>query len=357
MAKNNKNNKEKTAEIKTEANPTQEDTQSVVKRGSRKSGKPRYVRAVLFGLLLIILAALISGALGYSSGIRQRQAEQEKQRLTVATTHYRYGMEALASGNYEVARIQFEYVIEIYPSFPDIADKYSQVLINLAKTEQATPLPTATPTRDIQGAQALFQQAQQDMSNQDWCLAVDAMRDLRDEDYTYETLTVDGMLWTSLRNCAIKKITADGDLEGGLYYLSLVQKYTPLDHEAVNYATWARLYVTGASYWEIDWSQVVYYFSQLYNAFPYMYDGSGWTSIDRYRIGLHKYGEYLMDRQEYCAAQEQLQLSLNILYDDAVYQLEQEARANCEGPAEQPQAATPTATYPVIPTPEEIPTE
>ncbi|NMB61625.1 MAG: hypothetical protein GYA18_04710 [Chloroflexi bacterium] len=355
MAKNNKNNKEETTTIKTEAKSTQEDTQSITKRGNRKSGKPRYVRAILSGILLIIVAALISGSLGYYSGIQQRRVEEENQRLTVATTHYRYGMEALASGNYEVARIQFEYVIEIYPTFPDITDKYSQVLINLAKTEQATPLATATPTRDIQGAQALFQQAQQDMSNQDWCLAVDAIRDLRDEDYTYQTLTVDGMLWTSLRNCAIKKITADGDLEGGLYYLSLVQKYTPLDHEAVNYATWARMYVTGASYWEIDWSQVVNYFSQLYNAFPYMYDGSGWTSIDRYRIGLREYGKVLMDQQEYCDAQQQFQLSLNIFYDDAVYQLEEEARVNCEGPAEEPVAATPTATYMVIPTPEGTP--
>jgi len=337
-----KNNKEKTSEIETEQKPSQEDTQFISKHGDRKSGRPRFVRAVLYGLLLIIIAALISGSLGYYSGIQQRRAEEANQRLTIATTHYRYGMEALASGNYEVARIQLEYVIEIYPSFPDITDKYSQVLINLAKTEQATPMPTATPTRDIQGAQALFQQAQQDMSNQEWCLAVDTMRDLRDEDYTYQTLTVDGMLWTSLRNCAIKKITADGDLEGGLYYLSLVQKYTPLDHDAVNYSTWARLYVTGASYWEVDWSQVVYYFNQLYNAFPYMYDGSGWTSIDRYRIGLREYGKYLMQQQEYCKAEEQLQSSLNIFYDDAVNQLIEEAHTYCQGPTAEPTLDIPT---------------
>jgi hypothetical protein len=337
-----KNNKEKTTEIKVDQQLSKEDTQSIVAGGKRKSGRPRYVRAVLLGLLLVLVAALISGSLGYFSGIDQRKAEEENQRLTLATTHYKYGMEALASGNYEVARIQFEYVIQIYPEFPDITDKYTEVVINLTKTQQATAQPTPTPTRDIQGAQALFQQAQQDMTNQEWCLAVDTLKNLRDEDHTYETLTVDGMLWTSLRNCAIKKITTDGDLEEGLYYLSLVNKFAPLDHDAVNYSAWARLYVTGASYWEVDWSQVVYYFSQIYAAFPYMHDGSGWTAIDRYRIGLREYGESLMNTQEYCEAEEQLRLSLNIQYDEEVNRLADEAYLYCQGPTEEPQTAVPT---------------
>lgn len=338
-----KNNKEKTTEMNVAQSPAHEDTKSIEVKRKRKSGKPRYVRAVLLGLLLVLVSALISGSMGYYSGINQRKAEEENQRLMTATTHYRYGMEALASGNYEVARIQFEYVIQIYPDFPDITEKYTQALINLTKTEQATAMPTATPTRDIQGAQALFQQAQSDMANQEWCLAVDTLKDLRDEDHTYETLTVDGMLWTSLRNCAIKKITAEGDPEGGLYYLSLVEKYTPLDHDAVNYSTWARMYVTGASYWEVDWSQVVHYFSQIYAAFPYMYDSTGWTAIDRYRIGLREYGKYLMNRGDYCTAEEQFRLSLNILYDADVYQLAEEALLYCQGPTAEPTTAVTVA--------------
>jgi len=323
---------------------TKEDTQAIKTGGKRKGGRPRYVRAVLMGLLLVLIAALISGSLGYYSGIKQRKAEEEKQRLTLATTHYKYGMEAMASGNYEVARIQFEYVIQIYPTFPDITEKYSEVLINLTKTQQTTAQATATPTRDIQGAQALFQQAQTDMANQEWCLAVDTLKSLRDEDVSYETLTVDGMIWASLRNCATYKITNEGDLEGGLYYLSLAQKFAPLDHDAVNYAAWARLYVTGASYWEVDWAQVVYYFSQTYAAFPYLHDTSGWTAIDRYRIGLREYGKYFMSIEEYCSAAEQLQLSLNIQYDEEVSNLLNEATVYCQGPTAEPQAITTITT-------------
>ncbi len=351
-----KNNKEKTAEVKVDQQLSKEGTQSVAAGGKRKGGRPRYMRAILLGLLLVLLAALISGSLGYFSGIKQRKAEEENQRLTLATTHYKYGMEAMAGGNYEVARIQFEYVIQIYPSFPDITNKYTEVLINLAKTQQATAQPTPTPTRDVQGAQALLQQAQTDMTNQEWCLAVDSLKSLRDEDHTYETLTVDGMLWTSMRNCAIKKITTEGDLEGGLYYLSLVEQFTPLDHDAVNYSAWARLYVTGASYWEVDWSQVVYYFNQIYAAFPYMHDTSGWTAIDRYRIGLREYGKYLMGIEEYCSAQEQLQLSLNIQSDDEVANLLNEATVYCQGPTAEPQVAT-TEAPTTIATEEPVVTE
>lgn len=345
-----KKNKEKTAEAKVDQQLNKEDTQSVAKTAKPKGKRPHYVRAVLLGLLMVLVAALISGSLGYYSGIRQRKAEEENQRLTLATTHYKYGMEAMTSGNYEVARIQFEYVIQIYPSFPDITEKYSEVIINLTKTQQATIMPTQTPTLDVQGAQALFQQAQTDMANQDWCKAVDTLNGLRDEDHTYQTLTVDGMVWTSLRNCAIKKISSDGDLEGGLYYLSLAEKFAPLDHDAVNYSTWARLYVTGASYWDVDWAQVVAYFSQTYAAFPYLHDTSGWTAIDRYRVGLREYGKYLMSIEEYCKAQENLQLSYNIQADEEVGNLLNEAASYCQGPTAQPLAPTPTSEVTVEPT-------
>ncbi len=211
-------------------------------------------------------------------------------------------------------------------------------------------MPTQTPTLDVQGAQALFQQAQTDMANQDWCKAVDTLNGLRDEDHTYQTLTVDGMVWTSLRNCAIKKISSDGDLEGGLYYLSLAEKFAPLDHDAVNYSTWARLYVTGASYWDVDWAQVVAYFSQTYAAFPYLHDTSGWTAIDRYRVGLREYGKYLMSIEEYCKAQENLQLSYNIQADEEVGNLLNEAASYCQGPTAQPLAPTPTSEVTVEPT-------
>jgi len=342
-----KKNKEQTAEIPVDQPTSSKEPKSKKKREKAKDNRPHYFRAVLLGLLIVLIAALISGSLGYFSGIKQRKAEEENQRLTLAATHYQYGMQAMMSGNYEVARIQFEYVIQVYPDFPDIMEKYSEVLMNLAKTQQATSQPSATPTRDIQGAEALFQQAQTDITNQDWCTAVDTIKNLRDEDYTYETLTVDGMLWTSLRNCAVKKISTDGDLEGGLYYLTLAQKFAPLDHDAVNLAAGARLYVTGASYWEVDWSQVVHYFSQVYNSYPYMHDASGWTGIERYRIGLREYGKQLMASGDYCPAQEQFQIAFNIQSDDEISNLLNEATLYCQGPTAAPVTPTAEAAVPI----------
>ncbi len=351
-----KRNKEKTAEIDVEKTATKTETPKAAADKKAKPSRPRYIRAVLLGILLVLIAALISGSLGYYSGINQRKAEEENQRLTLAATHYKYGMEALMSGNYEVAKVQFEYVIQIYPDFPDITEKYTEALINITKEQQTTALPTPTATLDIQGAQALFQQSQTYMTNQEWCSAVDTIRNLRDEEYTYETLTVDGMLWTSLRNCAVKKITTEGDLEGGLYYFTLAEKFAPLDHDAVTYSSMARMYVTGASYWEVDWAQVVYYFGQVYNSSPYLHDTSGWTGIDRYRIGLSNYGDYLMSKSEYCSAQEQYQLSINIQYDDDVADRLNEATLYCQGPTEAPATPTTEAPYEVTTDPAETPT-
>ena len=55
-------------------------------------------------------------------------------------------------------------------------------------------------------------------------------------------------------------------------FLAIVEKYMPLDHDSVNYAQWARLYLTGASFWDIDWSQVVNYLASFRAAFPYLHD-------------------------------------------------------------------------------------
>jgi hypothetical protein len=63
-----------------------------------------------------------------------------------------------------------------------------------------------------------------------------------------------------------------------MYDMSLAEQFGPLDKEADTYRTWARLYITGASFWEIDWEQVINYFSQVYAAVPMLRDGSGVTA-------------------------------------------------------------------------------
>jgi len=340
----------KTTGKSTEPNSNQQnpldDTQALAVK------KPKRWRVILLGILLILIFGAGGGGFGYLNGIRQRVDKQNEEILTQAAIQYQYGVQQMANGNYELARTHLEYVLSIYPEFPGITEKYTEVMIELAKASQPTALPSPTPTVDTRGAEALFNQAVQEVQSQQWEAAMNTLEALRNEDYTYRTLEVDGLYFIVLRYRAIEMIVKNGDLEEGLYLLALSEQFAPLDRDAVNYANWARMYLTGVSFWEVNWEQVVSFFSQLYAAFPYMHDGTGWTATDRFIIASEKYGDQLVATGAPCDALEYYQNVLNINPQEHVQDKYNQAYLQCYPPTPTPEPL-PTQT----PLPDNVPTE
>ncbi|MDO9545563.1 MAG: hypothetical protein Q7J07_02295 [Pelolinea sp.] len=343
-------------------------TNSPVESGEKKSPslklsdtqsirtKPKRWKLILLGVLMIMLFAIGGGGFGYLNGIQQRIAKENEEVITQAALHYQYGLQQIDAGNFELARTQLEYVLQIYPDFPGIKEKYTEVMVKLGiSAAPADQIIQPTPTVDTRGAEALFNQVTQEIQTQQWAQAIQTLEALRNEDYTYRTVEVDGLYFTALRYRSVEYIVNEGNLEEGLYLLALLEKYAPLDHDAVNYAIWARLYLTGASFWDIDWEQVVNYFSQLSAAFPYMHDGTGWTATDRYLKGSEYYGDLLASEGKPCDAITHYQ---NILHYSALEHIQDkynQSYLKCYPPTAVPQ---PTATDSPDPTPtEEPPTE
>jgi len=325
------------------------DTQSITKVKKTKRWK-----VILLGILVVLLFAAAGGGLGYLRGINRRLAREREEVIEQAALHYQYGLQEMAAGNYARAKTQLEYVLQIYPDFPDAREKYTETLVQLASAGDtaASPDIQVTPTRDTRGAEALFNQAVGEVQTQQWATALQTLNALRDTDYTYRTLEVDGMYFTTLRHRAIELIVNDGNLEEGLYFLAILEKYMPLDHDAVNYAQWARLYITGASFWDIDWEQVVNYFGQLSAAFPYMHDGTGWTATDRYLRGSEYYGDQLAAAGSHCEAIKQYQNVLNYGANGTVQGKYDTSYLKCYPPT-----ATPAPTATIDPSLTEEPTE
>ncbi len=316
---------------------------------------PRRWRVILFGIFLFLVLTATGTGWGYYQGIQERVAQESYTRLEVAARHYISGEQQLMAGNYELARRQFEYVIQIYPQYPNITQKYADVLVAIAKANQPTIVPTATPDLRNQGAEQLYNQAVQQLQGKQWLELINTLEALRDISLSFKTLEVDGMYYIALRYGALDAILQRGDLETGLYFLAVAQRYAPLDKDAVNYAAWARLYLDGATYWGIDWEKVVQYFSQLYTAFPYMRDVNGWTAIDRYRKGLEAYGDFLFINKELpCEALAQYQSAANISSTEQLQTKIAQANAACYPP--QPTEDL-TQTTPDTGTPTETPTE
>lgn len=320
-----------------------DDTQSI------SVSTPKRGRVILFGILLILLLGAVGGGFGYFQGIRQRVSRQKEDILTQAALQFQYGEQQMAQGNYELAQKHFEYVLQNYPEFPGITEKYTEVMVRMSQDSQSTASPQTTPTVDNRGAEALFNQALQEVNSQQWASAINTLEALRNEDFNYRTLEVDGLYFIALRYRAVELIVNEGNLEEGLYFLALVEQYAPLDHDAVNYSNWARMYLTGASYWEVDWEQVVVFFSQLYAAFPYMHDGNGWTATDRFMVGSENYADQLAAANEHCAALPFYRNVLNISALEHVQDKYDDSYLECYPPTPIPQ---PTET----PAPETSPT-
>lgn len=286
----------------------------------------------LLGLGILVLIAGLSALFGYLNGINLRIDAAKTQSALSASEQYQLGLQEMAEGKFYNARQRFEYVIQLDPNYPGATDKLAEALmyLNATATPTVQPTPTITPTPDTRAVEELYSQAQQAMQNSDWNAAVTALLALRAKDVNYHVVDVDGLLFLALRNRGRDKITKT-DLEGGIYDLTLAGNFAPLDTEAQALLTWSQMYITGASFWDLDWAQVVDYFSQVAPQMPNLMDSSGMTATERYWRGLFEYGNTFASRGQACKALDLYQQSLNAGGSGEVQQAMQNAAQACGG--------------------------
>jgi len=292
----------------------------------------------------------LGGFGGYSSAIAARKSAEKESLTQQLTDQYSFALVDIQFGRYDAALQRLQFIIDKDPNYPGAAEKLTEVTI-LSNVPTPTVTPTLTPTPDFSGAESAFQRAQQLIQAQDWLGAMGALDTIRKLDQSYKTAQVDGMYYFALRNQGNDLITKEGNLEGGIYYLTLAERFGPLDNNSRGLRDGARLYIIGASFWELDWSEAVNYFSQVSIGYPSLWDGTR-TAGQRYYYALMRFGDELFALQDYCAAYDQYQLASGISpLDGTASSNFNQATANCfpatEAPVvEQPPAATtePVAT-------------
>lgn len=260
----------------------------------------------ILGVLLLFFIGAVSAYGGYLSGKSQRLNASSTQVSQQVSEQYALALKDMDARQYDLARQRLEWVIQQNPNYPGVIDKLAEAQLQMSITASPTiaPSPTLTPTPDLRSVEELYNQAKQQMAGGDWSAAIDTLLTLRKDASGYHAVDVDGMLYVALRERGVDKIKKS-DLEGGTYDLALAERFGPLDVEAKNWREWATFYITGASFWEVDWVQVINYFSQLAPVVPNLMDGSGWTATDRLRIAYIRYGDQLASSGDWCQAQQQ----------------------------------------------------
>ena len=309
--------------------------------------KPSRWRSILISILGFLLLIGLGGFGGYSSGIGLRKDAESSVITKQLTEQYTFALRDIDLGNYETAIQRLKFIIQNDPGFPGAQTKLTEVMV-LSVIPTSTPAPTVTSTPDFSGAESAFQRAQQLITAQDWLNALSALDIIRKLDPTYKTAQVDGMYYFALRNYGHDLITKQGNLEGGIYELTLAERFGPLDNTAVQMREGARMYITGASFWELDWKQAYTYFSQVGSAYPSMWDGT-MTGTQRLQISAMRYGDKLFEDQSYCEAYKQYQIAAGLgnLETQSANNSNQ-AFQQCYPPTAIPPtaAAAPTATQP-----------
>ena len=261
--------------------------------------KSRRGRTFLFnalGLLVILALAILAG---YSSGIGIRKGNQTTVITQQLGEQYQNALIDIQFQRYENAKQRLEWIISQDPTFPGAQEKLTEVLV-LKNQPTPTLTPSLTPTPDFSGAQEAFTSAQQRIAAQDWPGAIQALDELRKKDPNYEQSKVDGMYYFALRNYGYDLITKQGNLEGGIYQLTLAERFGPLDRDSTGLREGARYYLIGASFWELDWAQAVSYFDQV-RAWGNLWDGT-MTSSERYWFASMRYGDELFSKDQFCDA-------------------------------------------------------
>jgi tetratricopeptide (TPR) repeat protein len=330
-------------------NPNVEETAPVTPERSPEAAQPPRKRWpwILAGLAIVLIGLFFGSFFGYQRGLAMRLDAEESQLGGTLDSQFQLAQEDLTAGRLTIAQRRLEYILQLDPEYPGAKEALTNVLISIQltstpSTPTPSPSPTLTPTPDNRSEQQMFDEAVAYLGAQEWDAAIQSLEALRNTNIDVRSVDVDGLYYIALTNRGIRKILQDGSLESGIYDLTLAEKIGPLDANAINYRKWARMYLTAASYWDVDWEMVLRLFGDIYPAMPGLRDGSGMTATERYR------------QERWCDAEAQYNAALAIAEDPAARAGLEKVVPECHPPTATPEPATPTPTTDPNITPTEV---
>ena len=321
--------------------PDQPDNESTTTIVPRKGGQKWWV---IGGIIAVLVITAIGALGGYFSGIANRKATENNNRALAASMQYQLGLTDLQAGRYGFAKQRFEYVIELDPGFPGVLEKMAEIAIvmNATATPTPAPIPTAAPTLDLSGVENLLAQSKQFLVAKDWSGAISALDAIRKGNPSFKTLEVDGLYFLALKYRGIEKIYQLGKLESGIYDITLMTRFGPMDVDSRDASEWATSYIYGTSFWGVDFLRVVKDLEIVYTNFPNLQDQGHVTAFERYRMALAGVGDQLALKEKWCDAVPYYFKSLQVGDNGKVGEAYTKANNKCI-------ALTPTETPTVAP--------
>ncbi len=295
------------------------------------------VIAAMFVVLGLLLLSVLSAAAGWTLGSDEYNATATIDAGLYLLDQYNLAMDDLKSGTLSLAQQRLEFIYAQDNSFLDVHDQLLKLLVSVNSTQQPINLePTATPTQDPRPKEQLYAAAQQAIEGGDWTTAIDTLLSLRKADPSFHTTDVDDWMYIALRNRGVENITQKGLFEPGLYDFSLAETFGPLDNQAEQYRTWARLYLYGNAYWLAYPLDAAYYYGQLVSLAPDLRDANGIAAFTRYWQSLVQYADQLASKGQWCEAVDAYKDAQDARSDSSLQPTQEYVMLQCLGPSDTP---------------------
>lgn len=298
--------------------PHTPEIQNLERVSEVENSKRPWIRWIISAILILAVVVGLSALGGIQAGNKLNEGDATQIAATEAAIQFELGRQDLADEKCGLARQRFEYIIQyLDPNYPGVTEELAKALLCTNSTATPTLAPTATvvPTPDNRPIEELFSHAQDLLAAENWNDLLLILDSLRQNDLEYMAVQVDGMYYAAFRNRGEARILGGGNLEGGIFDLNRAEQFGPLDARADGYRQWAVLYLTGLSFWEVDWQQAVFYFEQVAPLAPRLWDGAYYT-VDRLATAQVEYAPLLIEQgnayyqeREWCKAYEAYKLA------------------------------------------------
>lgn len=291
----------------------------------------------------------IAAISGYQEGLAQRGLDQASDEQQAIFEQYTLGVRDLIEGRYDLAKQRAEFILSVEP---DHADAIELLDLALKALEMPTITPTSvitatinppTATPDLSSLESHYAEAAAAMDREDWDFGLNLLIELRAEHPEYQTQAVNQLMFTGLRNRGLEKIFR-GDLEQGIYDLTLAERFQALDNQAASWRRSAEFYIFANSHVGLDWAQAYVSFADLCGA-------AIWDSCFKFAMSSQGYGDDLILGDDPCGALIPYEQSLMTFYDEMLVPTATQASVLCMT-ATAPPTETPTLEVTETLTPE-----
>ncbi|MBN1311916.1 MAG: hypothetical protein JXB30_10895 [Anaerolineae bacterium] len=283
---------------------------------------------MLGGIIACVLAAAlgVAAAGGAIAGQNELNARATQTTTAEIGVQFAQGMQDIEQGNYALAAERFRWVLRVAPDYPGAAEGLVQA--ENALNQPSTPMATLAASSS-QNPDELFAEAQEYYDAGEWANAIRRFQDLLVVVPTYREDEVKEMLYRALVTLGLQYVRGER-LQEGLAYLDQASEIRPLDDQAEGERHWAKLYLTGRTYSDLNWAIAIENFRAIYDVVPSYRDVK-----DQLWKAYVSYGDFLAALGGHCDAADQYDEALAIRGSD-------EVRAKYDMAAEE--CANPTAT-------------